>query len=125
MGAPESDIDLLIRTSDSADGKYATLGRSPGNNTERVKFLHVNEPEDAGFQEGDYDSDGDSMSDSNESYISHKNGGDNEARARQKRMWVTYLNNYKVRLSYFYFIIIKFIGTCNKSINLVATIWTK
>lgn len=90
LGAPESDIDLLIRTGDSADGKYATLGRSPGNNAERVKFLHVNEPEDAGFQEGDYDSDdGDSMSDSNESYISshsNKHGADHEARARLKRM---------------------------------------
>lgn len=90
LGAPESDIDLLIRTGDSADGKYATLGRSPGNNAERVKFLHVNEPEDAGFQEGDYDSDdGDSMSDSNESYLSssnNKHGADHEARARLKRM---------------------------------------
>ena len=90
LGAPESDIDLLIRTGDSADGKYATLGRSPGNNAERVKFLHVNEPEDAGFQEGDYDSDdGDSMSDSNESYISshsNKHGADHEAKARLKRM---------------------------------------
>lgn len=82
LGAPESDIDLLIRPS---DGKYATLGRSPGNNAERVKFLHANElPEDAGFQE-DYFSEGDSMSDSNESYSSSMKG-DSEERALLKRM---------------------------------------
>ena len=82
MGAPESDIDLLIRPSDS---KYATLGRSPGSNAERVKFLHANEPEDAGFQEGEFDSEGDSMSDSNESYSSSLKG-DSEERALVKRM---------------------------------------
>ncbi|XP_066917707.1 kalirin-like isoform X10 [Clytia hemisphaerica] len=89
LGAPESDIDLLIRTGDTPDGKYATLGRQPSGsgNAERVKFLHANEPEDAGFQEGDYDSEGDSMSDSNESYTSSVKG-DSEERAVLKRMTV-------------------------------------
>ena len=61
------------------------MGRSPGGNAERVKFLHANEPEDAGFQEGDdYDSQ-DSMSDSSESYVSSVKL-DGEERARAKRM---------------------------------------
>lgn len=82
LGAPESDIDLLIRPNEG--NKYATIGRSPGGNAERVKFLHANEPEDAGFQEGDYDSEGDSLSDSNESYSSSMKG-DSEERALNKR----------------------------------------
>lgn len=71
LGAPESDIDLLIRPS---DGKYATLGRSPSTNAERIKFLaNSNDIEDAGFQEGDYDdSDNDSISDASECNASLK-----------------------------------------------------
>lgn len=71
LGAPESDIDLLIRPS---DGKYATLARSPSTNAERIKFLaNSNDVEDAGFQEGDYDdSDNDSISDASECNASLK-----------------------------------------------------
>ena len=87
LGAPESDIDLLIRPS---DGKYATLGRSPSGNAERVKFL-FNEPEDAGFQEGDYDSEeADSMSDSNDTFDSSVKE-DSENVACSKRMYVFFV----------------------------------
>ncbi|XP_057304422.1 triple functional domain protein-like isoform X4 [Hydractinia symbiolongicarpus] len=85
LGAPESDIDLLIRPS---DGKYATLGRSASKNTERVKFLTSFEPEDAGFQEGDLDSDPDSISDSSDALNGSTKDIDVEGRSLTKRMEV-------------------------------------
>eukprot|EP00794_Sanderia_malayensis_P017293 gene17293-19023_t len=87
LGAPRNDIDLLLRP--TGDVRSATLGRVPkGKKNQAFKKRISLDIEDAGFQEGDCISEGESGSDSNESIVPGSVSAEVQASALKKRNFV-------------------------------------
>ncbi|XP_065051810.1 triple functional domain protein-like isoform X2 [Rhopilema esculentum] len=89
LGAPRNDIDLLLRPTGDTIHRSATLDRVPREKRNQSLKKRISlDVEDAGFQEDDYLSEGDSDSDSNESVIPALNGTDAQKSALKKRDFV-------------------------------------
>lgn len=86
LGAPRTDIDLLLRPANDTALKSATLGRIPKEKQNLTLKKRISlDVEDAGFQEGDYLSEEESDSDMNEIVVPVAAGADAQNAALKKR----------------------------------------